>query len=86
MKKFFRDLPHYLTLFGILFAGFIGFTLFSYDKGFQVAVSVATASSYVIWGIVHHLLHKDLYLEVVFEYISIAFLGLVILFSLVIRG
>ena len=86
MKTIARDLPHYLTLFGILFAGFIGFTLFSYDKGFQIAVAVATAGAYVIWGIVHHFLHKDLYLEIVFEYIAVAVLGLTILFSLVIRG
>lgn len=86
MKQIARDLPHYLTLFGILFAGFIGFTLFSYDKGFQIAVAVAAASAYVIWGIVHHFLHKDLYLEIVFEYIAVAVLGLTILFSLVIRG
>lgn len=86
MKSIARDLPHYLTLFGILFAGFIGFTLFSYDKGFQIAVAVATASSYVIWGVMHHFLHKDLHLETFFEYVAVAVLGLVILFSLVIRS
>ncbi len=86
MKKFARDLPHFLTLFGILFAGFIGFTLFSYDKGFQIAVAIATASSYVIWGVMHHFLHKDLHFETFIEYLAVAILGLTILFSLVIRG
>ena len=86
MKQIARDLPHYLTLFGILFAGFVGFTLFSYDKGFQVAVAIATASAYVIWGVVHHFLHKDLHFETFVEYLAVAVLGFTILFSLVIRG
>lgn len=86
MKKFARDLPHYLSLFGILFAGFIGFTLFSYDKGFQTVVAVATALAYVVWGVVHHFLHKDLHFETFLEYVAVAILGLVILFSLVIRS
>lgn len=85
MKTFFRHLPHYTTLFSILLAGFAGLVLFSYDRNFQIAVAMATAVSYVAWGIVHHLVHKDLHLETVIEYIAIAALGLIILFSLVIR-
>ena len=50
-----------------------------------MAVSIATAVAYVAWGIVHHLLHKDLHIETVVEYVAIAALGLIILFSLVIR-
>lgn len=85
MKRFARDLPHYLSLFGILFAGFAGLILFSYDKGFQMSVAVATAAAYVSWGVVHHHIHRDLYWEVAAEYIAFAILGLVIIFSLIIR-
>lgn len=80
-----KHLPHYMALFGILLAGFAGLILFSYDKSFQIAVSIATAVAYVGWGVVHHLLHKDLHIETFIEYVAIAILGLVILFSLVIR-
>ncbi|MFI5240826.1 MAG: hypothetical protein ACHQUA_00115 [Microgenomates group bacterium] len=86
MKTFFRHLPHFTALFGILLAGFAGLILFSYDRNFQIAVAIATAVSYVAWGVVHHLLHKDLHLETFIEYVAIASLGLIILFSLVIRG
>lgn len=86
MKSFARHLPHYMALFGLLLAGFAGFTIFSYDKSFQMAVAIATAVSYVLWGIVHHFLHKDLHIETVVEYIAVASLGLIILFSLVIRS
>jgi hypothetical protein len=86
MKSFARHLPHYLSLFGILLAGFAGLILFSYDKNFQLAVALATAGAYVAWGIVHHAIHKDLYMETVIEYIVIAVLGLTIILSLVVRS
>lgn len=85
MKTFFKHLPHYTALFGILIAGFAGLILFSYDKNFQIAIAIALAVAYVSWGIVHHFLHKDLHIETVVEYVAIAALGLIILFSLVIR-
>jgi hypothetical protein len=86
MKNFAKHLPHYLSLFGILLAGFAGLILFSYDKNFQLSVALATAGAYVAWGIVHHAVHKDLYMETVIEYIAIAALGFVIILSLVVRS
>jgi len=86
MKKFVKDLSHYLSLFGILLAGFAGLILFSYDKNFQMSVALATAGAYVAWGIVHHAIHNDLYLETIIEYVAIAILGSVIIFSLIIRS
>ncbi len=86
MRTFFKHLPHYTTLFSILLAGFAGLILFSYDQNFQMAIAIATAVSYVAWGIVHHLVHKDLHVETVIEYMAIAGIGLIILFSLVIKS
>jgi hypothetical protein len=86
MRSFARHLPHYMALLGLLLAGFAGFTIFSYDKSFQMAVAIATAVAYVLWGVIHHHLHKDLHAETVVEYIAVAALGLVILFTLVIRS
>ncbi len=86
MKSFAKHLPHFITLIGILFAGFAGLILFSYDKYFQLSIAVATALSYISWGVVHHILHKDLHWEVVVEYIAIAALGFTIIFSLLIRS
>ncbi|MEK7550862.1 MAG: hypothetical protein AAB535_03720 [Patescibacteria group bacterium] len=83
MKSFAKHLPHYLLLFGILLFGFSGLVLFSYDRNFQVGVGLATAIGYVAWGVVHHFLHKDLYIETFIEYVAIATLGLVIMFSLI---
>lgn len=85
IKTFFRHLPHYLTLFGILFAGLLGIFIFSYDRVFQVAISIAVAVSYVAWGVVHHIIHKDFHLAIVVEYLLVASLGLVVVFSLIFR-
>ncbi len=85
MKTFSKHLPHYISLFGILGAGALAFALFSYDRAFQMAVAISVSVSYVVWGIVHHLIHKDLYFSVIIEYIAVAALGLVMIFSLIFR-
>lgn len=85
MKHFVKDLPHYLLLGGILLAGFAGLILFSYDKTLQIALAIATGVSYIAWGLIHHHIHKDLYFEVIVEYAAVALLGLVVLFSLILR-
>ena len=86
MKRIVKHIPYYTPLIGIFLAGALGFVFFSYDRVFQVAISIAVAVSYVVWGVVHHLIHKDLYWEVVVEYLVVASLGLVILFSLIFRA
>jgi len=85
MKHFSKHLPHYLTLIGILLIGLFGFVIFSHDRVFQVAIAIAIALSYVVWGIIHHFLHKDLYLIVLVEYMAVALLGLIIVLSLIAR-
>jgi len=74
-----------MALFGILLAGFAGLILFSYDKNFQIAVAAALSASYVAWGVTHHYLHRDLHIETFLEYLAVAILGFVIIFSLVLR-
>jgi hypothetical protein len=85
MKSFTKHLSHYMALFGILLAGFAGLILFSYDKNFQVAVALALSLSYVAWGVTHHYLHKDLHIETFIEYLVVAVLGFVLIFSLLLR-
>lgn len=81
MKNLSKDLPHYLSLFGIFCVSALGLIFFSYDYSFQLAIIIATDVSYVAWGIVHHLIHDDLYLSVVVEYITVAILCITIIFT-----
>jgi len=86
MRKLSRDIQHYFPLMGILVAGLVGFLVFSYDRNFQAAIAVAVALSYVVWGLVHHYIHKDLHTSVIIEYLAIAIVGLVAVFSVLFRA
>ncbi len=85
MQSFIKHIPHYISLIFIFIAGIIGFYTFSYDRNFQIGVVFALASAYVSWGIIHHIIHKDICLSIVLEYIAISVLGIIILLSLVFR-
>ena len=85
MRNIARHLPHYASLFGILFVGTLAFVFFSYDRVFQMGVALAVAVSYVVWGAIHHYIHKDLHFAVIVEYLVVAILGLVMVFSLIMR-
>ena len=86
MKRIAKHLPHYLPLLGIFALAVVAFLISSYDRFFLMGVSIAVAASYVAWGVVHHSIHRDLHLSVVVEYIVVAALGLVIVFSLLLRS
>jgi len=66
-------------------AAIVAFAVFSYDRSFEILISIVVAVFYVAWGIIHHHLHHDLYPEVIIEYIVVATLGLVTLFALIFR-
>lgn len=80
-----KHLPHYVSLVIVLVIGVFAFSAFSYDQVLQVAVSVSVAGAYIVWGVVHHLQHKDFHLSVVIEYVIVAMLGLIVVLSLILR-
>ena len=81
-----KHLPHYFSLIGIMAFTVIGFFVFSYDKNFQLALITAACISYFAWGIVHHILHRDLNLQIMIEYAVVAALGFVIGISVIFRS
>ena len=85
MKRIAKDITHYFSLFGLLIIGTIGFIIFSYDQAFQLAIIIATTMAYVAWGIVHHWIHRDLYLSIIIEYVAVGMLGLIIVYSLILN-
>jgi hypothetical protein len=86
MRKYSYHLPHYLPLLGIFLFGILGFWLFSYDRLFQISIAVAVSIAYVVWGIVHHAMHRDLHWKVVIEYLAISIIGLSVILSLIFRS
>lgn len=78
-------LGHYLVLFFILIFGFGTIAYFSRQPQVQILSAFITASFYVVWGVIHHYLAKDLHPRIILEYAAIALLGFLIIFSMVNR-
>lgn len=75
MSKIAQQIPYYIPILAIFVLAFLGFTLFPFDRRFQIAVLVAAGAAHVVWGIVYHYIHKDLTFTLILEYIVIATFG-----------
>jgi hypothetical protein len=86
LKHLFSDIKEhfsqYLVLAFILIFGFWAFFYFQRFPQAQILSAFLTTSFYVIWGVIHHHLEGDLHLRIIAEYLAIALLGFLILFSL----
>lgn len=85
MKDFKTYRVHYAFLLIILFLGLISFLVMASDPNLQFRIAVLTVLAYVGWGIVHHLLKGDLYLKIVVEYVLVAALVMVLLWTVLLR-
>lgn len=56
------------------------------DKGLILEFVGLFAISYVIWGILHHLVHHSVSVRVVIEYIVVALLGVAVIFFILNGG
>jgi len=85
MKKenFKKRFSHFIPLFAVFIYVAVGFSLFSYEKWMLIGLTVSAALFYVVWGIAHHSVHRDLSVEVVLEYAAVALLGSIILSSVI---
>ena len=76
---------HYLVLLFILIFGGVSLFYFQRFPQAQVVSVFLTASFYVLWGVIHHYLEGDLHLRIILEYLAIALLGFLILWSIINR-
>lgn len=70
---------HYFVLLVILLGGFATFYFVRPNTSLQLIVGVVTSISYVIWGIIHHALQKDLHRKIVVEYLLMGAIAIVLL-------
>jgi hypothetical protein len=69
---------HFLYYFFLLFLLASGIFLAvqaKYDRGLQITVLLSMALAYILWGVLHHLLHHDLTAKIVIEYVLVGLLG-----------
>lgn len=85
LKEIKEHFGHYLILLAILVFGTLAFFHFQRYPQAQIMSVFLTASFYVLWGIVHHYLEGDLHARVIMEYVAVALLGFLILWSIINR-
>ena len=80
MKK---HLVYYISLILILFLGFGLASFFPYQKNLEMLFVMLTVFFYVLWGVIHHIVHHSFSIRIMLEYIAIGVLGIsLILFVL----
>ena len=83
MKK---HLGYYISFLVIAVASiFLVFQNLS-DKNLILLFISLFAGAYVVWGILHHLVHHSVNLRIVVEYIVVALLGVAIVFFILNGG
>lgn len=73
---------HYLVLGAILAGGVATFLFVRPNVTLQVYTGVATSVAYVLWGIIHHAVQKDLHPKIVIEYTLIGAIAIVLLVTI----
>jgi hypothetical protein len=79
-----KHLPilHYLVLLGILGGGIATFYFVRPDVTLQLITGIVTSAAYVCWGIIHHVIQKDLHQKIVIEYMLIGAIAVVLLVTI----
>lgn len=70
-----------LALLGLFYLGLVYYL--KHTPIFILFLTIGFASSYLIWGIIHHLIEKSLTLKIMLEYVLVAALGIAIITTLV---
>lgn len=73
---------HFVILVTILG---IGIGLFFYtqsNRTLQLSVGIATSLAYVLWGLIHHAMQRDLYPKVVVEYVLMGLIAILLLMTI----
>lgn len=71
---------HFIILILILLGSAGAFLFLQGNHTSQLIVGVLTAVSYVAWGIIHHMLQKDLHTKIVVEYVLMGAIAIALLF------
>lgn len=80
-----KDLKHYLLLMTILSFGLGFFWLFNFDRQAQMIITAVMGMVYVLWGIGHHSIKKDLHWRIILEYGIVAILASTVVIFLLLR-
>lgn len=81
-----RHLGYYISFFLILIGGMFVIFQNQGDKTLTLEFVSLIAFFYVLWGLLHHLVHHSVTLRIVIEYIVVALLGVAVIFFILNGG
>lgn len=82
-EKNIHNIIHFLLLIFILSASVLAFLLFQGNHYFQLIIILMTGVAYVLWGILYHYYKHDLHLKVMLEYVVIAVVAVILLWTVI---
>jgi hypothetical protein len=74
-----RNAIEHIVLGSILVGGLAAFYYVRPNESLQFITGTITSVAYVLWGIIHHALKKDLHGRVVIEYVLMGAIAIVLL-------
>jgi lipopolysaccharide export LptBFGC system permease protein LptF len=77
-----QSIIHFLVLVAILTAGVFTFIYVRPNTTIQLFVGIVTTVAYVLWGVIHHAIKKDMHQKVVVEYLLIGTIAIVLLVTM----
>lgn len=81
-----KHLGYYISFLLILGGGVTSVLLSQGDKQLQMEFVVLLAGAYVLWGILHHVIHHSVTLRLIIEYVVVAALGIAVVFFILNGG
>jgi hypothetical protein len=75
---------HIIVLFLILLSSLVSFYFARGNTHFQIIIGILTSIAYVVWGVVHHSIKRDLHRNIVIEYVLIGAIAIVLLLTVAI--
>lgn len=85
-RDFVRHPLHYVNLLSLMLLGLWGLFWFDYSPPMQLSIVISMAAAYVTWGIVHHRMHRDLHIKIIFEYLLVAIFAILVYATLLYRA
>lgn len=82
-RKTWTEFNHHIAFISFLGAAFSLILVFRYNQQAQSFVVILAATTYTLWGILHHKLSHYLTREIIFEYILVSAIGALVLLSLI---
>lgn len=81
-----KDLKHYLALIAFLSIGLALFLIFNYNRQIQIGITLVIAAGYIVWGMIHHTIKKQLHPRIILEYVLVATVASVVMIFLLLRS